>query len=275
VYNPLSGDTLYEHSLKLLETKATEVNPNNFSFVFMGDSWVGEGYTSEQMFQAALTEAKKQNPLFILHGGDAIFRGATNPETKFPRFLEWVNTYADGIPMFVVPGNHDSESLDGPSYKNFEFFIGPRRFNIVNNSLSLRLVGIDPCWTRTPQGNTYFLSDETLDFLNEALQIRKKRTFVISHVAPFAGKWRFSFENEDSAFRKGVSRFLSIISRKVSRVFVSHVHLYDSAVIKSIRYIFSGGAGAALVKEHTFHIIVVQVRNGVITHEFVPVGWTA
>jgi hypothetical protein len=67
---------LYEVSKTLLFEKAKKIkNPSEFSFVYMGDSWAGDGETSNAILTETFLEARKHNPLFIMHGGDAVFSG--------------------------------------------------------------------------------------------------------------------------------------------------------------------------------------------------------
>ncbi|WP_318504006.1 hypothetical protein [Bacillus sp. T3] len=69
-------DRLFEQSIEALKKKLPSVNPNNFRIVFMGDSWTGDGHSSNDMFEEALKVAKGLDPLAIFHGGDAVWTGS-------------------------------------------------------------------------------------------------------------------------------------------------------------------------------------------------------
>lgn len=280
--------TLFERSKELLNIQETQVDKSDFSLVFMGDSWAGDGHASNSIFIEALKEAKNHNPLCIVHGGDAVWTGSPeqikdgwkqqfqNGEFFIPSFLNLIDQEVPDIPVFVVPGNHDSEKRDIPAFENFKKFIGPDdlHFTIDVKRLKFRLIGLYTDFT-TDGVKTYLLTDSELDYLKSNLTNAPKNTFVALHVPPSAGKWKKKFKDVESTFVINANEFLDIIEDKVAKALVSHVHLYDTAEIKDTEFILSGGAGAPLVTNHKFHIVVIRIKKGKISHKIVPIGWSA
>ncbi len=168
---------LYEVSKALLFEKAIDIeNPSAFTFVYMGDSWAGDGETSNAILTEAFLEARKHKPLFILHGGDAVFSGTveqfetgrdyqTATGTKQVKsFRNLVDQYlfnpdpvkvgTDKIPIFVVPGNHEQNGLNGP-LDHFEELIGPKNFMINIPRLKLSIIGVKNLFRKQREDGTY------------------------------------------------------------------------------------------------------------------------
>lgn len=303
---------LFEISESILIEKVKKLkNPSEFTFVYMGGSWAGDGESSNSILIEAFKEAQKHNPLFILHGGDAVFSGTreqiligrdyvTETGTKhIQSFLELVDQYLinpdpkitkNEIPLFVIPGNHDQDRQNG-SLNNFTKYIGPVDFKLSNSRLKVSIIGVKNFFYVKKNGQIqmeYGFSINQLDTLHELLKDTHKYTFLGMHAPPRAGKWADPnyFPERESTFTTGLSSFLEAVKGKVSRVLVSHIHAYDQTIIQGIPYILSGGTGAPLVKygflsskskvaKEIFHIIVIKVKNGKITHRAIPVGWTA
>ena len=303
---------LYEVSKALLFEKAIDIeNPSAFTFVYMGDSWAGDGETSNAILTEAFLEARKHKPLFILHGGDAVFSGTveqfetgrdyqTATGTKHVKsFRNLVDQYlfnpdpvkvgTDKIPIFVVPGNHEQNGLNGP-LDHFEELIGPKNFMINIPRLKLSIIGVKNLFRKQREDGTYEtkygFTKKELKKLKEYLSQRQKYTFLSMHVPPHAGKWANPdyFRDADATFTIRLKGFLNTIKGKVSKVLVGHVHAYDQAIIEDTEYILSGGAGAPLIRpgflsskskvaKEEFHIVVIKVKNGKISKRVIPIGW--
>lgn len=307
---------LFEDSKALLFEKVRAIkNPSEFSFVVMGDSWAGDGETSNAILTEAFREARKHHPLFVLHTGDAVFSGTkeqfrtgrdyftaspVEPKHHVKSFLDLVDQYLlkpnpaklgnEKIPIFVVPGNHEQNGFNGP-LNNFVQLIGPTNFMINVPKLKFSLIGVKNFFRTGTGANTttkYGFTQGELNLLRRFLSNRQKYTFLGMHAPPHAGKWANPnyFTEDESTFRFGLRSFLNTIRGKVSKVFVGHVHAYDRETFQGIEYILSGGAGAPLVKlgflsskskvaKEAFHIVLITVKNGKITQRFIPIGWTA
>ncbi|MCF8568481.1 metallophosphoesterase [Alicyclobacillus tolerans] len=110
----------------------------NYNFVYMGDTWIAKSdncdvinYTGEFVFNDALVQAKKYNPQFVLHGGDAAFAGNRPSLLRFKN--EKVKKAFPSTRFYVSPGNHDAlfTTANGKrriSFNNFKQIINPLNF---------------------------------------------------------------------------------------------------------------------------------------------------
>ncbi|HEX9062181.1 MAG TPA: metallophosphoesterase [Clostridia bacterium] len=267
---------LYEQSLALLENRKIELDPDDYRIVFMGDSWVEKlksahyEYTSNDIFQVAMEEAKKQNPLLIYYGGDSVFTGTRE---LLENFIITKNKYAPSIPMFTAIGNHELEPVEnGPwSPENYKDIIGPVHYALNIPEYRFSLIVLDTMYHYVYK--EYGLTDEEILFLKSSLRGRQKNTFVATHVPPRTWKWN----GDGEAFTINRDRFLEEIEGKVSKAFVSHIHAYDTEKIKNTEFILSGGGGAPLNVYEVFHIVCVHIKRqkgkSTVTFEQIPVGW--
>ncbi len=280
-------------------------NPNEFTFVFMGDSWAGDGQASNSIFGLALSAVRslKNKPLFILHSGDSVFTGTVKEfktggiyTDKVPvkSLLQLINDPQKGvphIPFFIVPGNHDKTGINGP-LTNFRNHIGPTRFGIHLPRIKTSIIGLNnvkQLGLDKKNEPIYGFPATELSYLKKELEHSQKNTMLLMHVPPRIGKWANPnyFQDPESTFgntNDQLTRFLKEIRGKVSHVLLGHVHAIDTLMYQGTRYVISGGTGAPLVKEGIlkgaptpiFHIIEFKVRNGVIvSRRIIPIGDTA
>ncbi|GEM_PF-2309906 len=298
--------SLFRTSIKrLLRNVRTLKNPNEYTFVFMGDSWAGDGQTSNTIFGLALSAVRslKRKPLFILHSGDSVFTGTVKEfktggtyTDKLPvkSLLQLIQDRKKGvpdIPFFVVPGNHDQNGINGP-LTNFRTYVGPTRFGFNLPQIKTTIIGLNNIRQLGSDKNNqpiYGFPPTELSFLRRKLKVAQKNTLVLMHVPPRIGKWSNPnyFKDPESTFgnQNGqLTRFLSTIRGKVSHTLVGHVHAFDKLTYQGTRYVLSGGAGAPLVKQGflkgtrtpIFHIVEFTVRNGIIVkRRVIPIGFTA
>lgn len=262
----------YEQSLALLEKRKSDLNPDDYNIVFLGDSWVEKirsehyEYTSNDIFQVAMEEAKRENPLLIYYGGDSVFTGSRE---LLKNFVETKNSFAPEIPMFTAIGNHELEPAeDGPwSPENYKEIIGPVRYSVNVPEYRFTLIVLNTMYHYIYK--EYGLTDRDIHFLRESLNTSEKNTFVATHVPPETWKWRGAGE----AFTINRDKFLYEIAGKVSKGLVSHIHAYDTENIRGTEFILSGGGGAPLNVYELFHIVSINIRKDKVTFEQIPVGW--
>lgn len=292
--------TLFEQSLAQLENILNKRNPNNYNIVFLGDSWVGDGHVSNNIFEEAMKKAVQYEPLLIMHGGDIVFTGAIDPTTGRNPFEFFINTvnrlntdrHGNKVPFFVTPGNHElAPTPSGPwSIENYRNFIGPKElhFKIDLPKFNFTLVSLNTLYHFVR--NEYGLTDSELDFLEDSLRDANRNTFVAMHVPP--EEPRFDWVGSDAFPNgRGRTRFYEIIDGKVSKVLVSHIHDFQLAtkflrnkngfslpLFYAVDFILSGGGGATLNVGEINHIVVLNIKNNahgsIITPKLVPVGWT-
>jgi Icc protein len=265
--------SMYEKSLLLLEEKQKHLNPNNYNLVYMGDSWVGNnGYTSNEIFKDAMEEAKKYNPLFILHGGDLVFNGE---KENFNFFINTKNDVAPDLPLFVAIGNHDmvKQNTGDTAVANFKDIVGPLHFTLNIPAYNLTLIGLDSLYHH--EYSNYGLTEDELDYLMNNLQHRHRNTFVAMHVPPVTDTWVPEPE-DDTFFTRGSKAFFREVHGKISAALLSHIHAFKYTEYKCTNLYLSGGGGAALLKNEIFHILVINIRNhhgnNKISFEVIPIG---
>ncbi|WP_438433694.1 metallophosphoesterase family protein [Gorillibacterium sp. sgz500922] len=299
-----TNPTLFETSKARLLAKVRKLKTNEYTFIGMGDSWAGDGQSSNAIFASAMStiRALKQEPLFILHNGDAVFTGSEQefktggtysgvPVKSLLQLIQDPQKGVPDIPFFIVPGNHEHAGINGP-LTNFRKFIGPTHFGIHLPKIKTTLIGLDNSQQLRLKENgqsVYGFAPGELTFLANQLKKAQKNTVVTMHVPPRIGKWANPnyFQDETSTFgntRGQLSRFLSTVRGKVPQVLVGHVHALDHVCDQGTRYTLSGGTGAPLVKRGflkgapvpIFHIIEFTVKNGVIVkRRVIPIGETA
>jgi Icc-related predicted phosphoesterase len=257
---PMAGycSTLYERSLKKLESNLQTASPDDFMFVVLGDS-----RDNDEIFKKMLTAAAKLRPLFILHGGDTVFTGR---EKKFNHFLDIAESTLPDTPIFVVIGNHElTNNIKSPHGKQiFQEKIGPLNYVLDVKKLGMKIVALD--------NSLYELTPTQLQYLEEQLTSKRKYKFVIMHIPPETQKWQ-----HNHCFTKGADRLKQIMAeKKVSVAFFSHLHLYAQDEVKGVKYIITGGAAAPLhinvpFGEHSYHFIVVRVKDGKVSTEVIRI----
>ncbi|HUH66399.1 MAG TPA: metallophosphoesterase [Syntrophales bacterium] len=250
------SSTLYEKSLKKLEENLKTASPDDFMFIVMGDS-----RDNDEVFKKILSTAAKLRPLFILHGGDAVFTGR---EKKFDHFIDIAEGALPETPLFVTIGNHDLtnnvKSVHGKQI--FQEKIGPLNYALDLKKLGVKIVALD--------NSLYELTPIQLQYLEEQLTTKRKYKFVIMHVPPETDRWQ-----DSHCFTKGADRLKQILAeKKVSVAFFSHLHLYAQDEVKGVTYIITGGAAAPLQTrvsfgEHYYHFIVVRVKDGKVSTEVI------
>lgn len=252
----------------------------SYDFVYMGDTWIAKSntsslinYTGEFVFNEVLVQAKKRNPRFVLHGGDAVFAGDRPSLIYFKQ--QKVKKVFSSTKFFVAPGNHDAlyQTVNGKtriSFASFKQIIGPLDFTIKAPDLKVVVLNTQQI-VRNGQGNdriVYGLSNQQLNFLRRELANTKARFKVVStHVPP--EEWDKS--PQMNAIKQ---RFLKILSQyHVSMVLLSHEHEFKRYKVNNIPYIISGGAGAALNVGQLNHFVLLSVRGDKLTAKQIKVGW--
>jgi predicted phosphodiesterase len=175
---PLSGaETLHDRSLRKLQDRLAKTNPQDFTFIVLGDSRDGD-----ETFRKLLTMAASFHPLFILHTGDLTRTGA---KAEYDRFFGIVNDTVPDIPLFAVIGNHDIDRegiTQGTQKKAYTDRIGPLNYVLDIPPADLRLVALD--------NSEYNLTASQLTYLREKLEEKGALRIVAMHVPPEVGRWK-------------------------------------------------------------------------------------
>ena len=267
--------TMYEESLLLLAKKQQELNPQNYNIVYMGDSWVGEkSYTSNEIFNSAMEEALKHNPLLVVHGGDLVYNGE---QSNFDFFINFKNEIAPDLPFFVAVGNHDMDKqLTGDAaVANFKEQIGPLHFTLNIPRFNFTLISLDAL--NNHEYSNYGLNESELQYLSDNLLHRYQNTLVAMHVPPRTNRW-VPEPGDDTYFTLGSNNFFEEVEDQILAALVSHIHAFKTTKYKHTSLFLSGGGGAALLKKEIFHILVINIqtkshgKSSKVSFSVVPIG---
>lgn len=249
----------YERLMRALSVEPAP--PELFSFVVLGDSRNNLPVASK-VFEQAIAE----KPIMIFHTGDLV-RGGTVKE-YLENYLPLVDL-AHPVPVFAVPGNHERGSRH--DFAAFKALYGDVQFSFDYGAC--RFVGLNvsekTCVTRAD-----------LEFLEKELsKPGVKYKFVFFHVPPTYFEREVGI-NDPRGFEWNADEVRSILAKhQVTEVFMAHVHGYATAVIDSVRYTLTAGAGAPFdhrlpIKNRIFHYMVVHVMPDRVTQELVYMDMT-
>jgi hypothetical protein len=214
-----------------------------FSFVIAGDSGAWPDPTADAIFADLLDQTATRDPVFFANLGD--FAGPGTPE-RHDHYLELASRLQ--VPNVCLIGNHDLEdpgggeawtAVHGP--RNFHFAYGHTRFVAIDGASGQvgELGDTTPAETAGP-------SVEALRFLDETLAATTERQRVVLTHAPPHLDGHYAPQPE-CGFRQGEPEFLDIIrSHGVTLVCCAHGLGFDHHVHDGIRFVMTGGGGAAL-----------------------------
>jgi hypothetical protein len=216
-----------------------------FSFVIAGDSGAWPDPTADAIFSQLLRQAVELDPApaFFVNLGD--FAGPGTPD-RHEHYLELVRDLP--LPNVCLIGNHDLEdpagaeawaAVHGPT--NFSFAYGHTRFVAIDGASGQT----GPLGDTTPS-DTAGPGEAALRFLDEALEAATEPQRVVLLHAPPHLDGHYAPQPE-CGFRQGEPEFLDILARHdVRLVCCAHGLGFDHHVHDGIRFVMSGGGGAAL-----------------------------
>jgi Icc-related predicted phosphoesterase len=219
------------------------VDPNNFTFVVMGDV-----KDSTATFESLLDIAEKENPSFIIILGDMV-NHINQMDHKL--FIYEISEYASKMPFFIVPGNHDISLEEGFGLKDFERTYGPAQFYFAVGPYLFVFLNDLPGYNR---------NGEYLDFLEDTLRANNstaKKTFVFTHIPPSGISDLLECSGAPDS-----KRFTDIAQKyNVDYVFAGDHHGYVKTEKDSTIYTITGGGGARLKggKGRFHHIVEINI----------------
>jgi hypothetical protein len=216
-----------------------------FSFVIAGDSGAWPDPTADAIHSQLLRQIAGLDPppVFLANLGD--FAGPGTPD-RHEHYLDLVAGLP--IPSVCLIGNHDLEdprgaeawaAVHGPV--NFQFACGDTRFVAIDGASGQagELGDTTPPDTAGP-------SVEALRFLDDTLTATAEPHRVVLLHAPPHLDGHYAPQPE-CGFRQGEREFLEIVHRHgVELVCCAHGLGFDHHVRDGIRFVMSGGGGAAL-----------------------------
>ncbi|MBM3267419.1 MAG: metallophosphoesterase [Candidatus Sericytochromatia bacterium] len=198
---------------------------DRFDFVLVGDSRGGLDVLKREM-----AEIDRLNPAFVIYSGDLVGEGT---EQEYKDGLAVLRTIK--APVFPAVGNHERRN-DGIKWYyqyfgkdlDYSFDYGNWRFVSVDNS-------------------TGAVTDEQLAWMQAKLA-GPQRKIVFAHMPPPLGIWFVHpFRGKYKDFMKTVE------AAKVDACLFGHIHIFDKAEKRGIRYVVSGGGGAPLYRLPIFN----------------------
>jgi len=228
-----------------------------YTFAVIGDT---ESHTD--LYEKAMTEAKRRGASLMIHVGDVTGDGTTD---EFKAISAITGT--TGMPVYAAVGNHDiaiddsrelfTKYLNAP---NLAFNDGDVRFVILDNAD--RSVGF---------------SAETLAWLTDDIAVHPDARYIIAFHRPFDIPFGSIIgDDETAASRKTNEEFKRIIaSANVAAIFTGHLHAYLPYTIAGIpSYITGGGGGSvqqglAAFTKASHHFLLVRLTGTSLHAEMV------
>ena len=216
-----------------------------FSFVIAGDSGAWPDPTADAIFAQLLTQTAELRPAPVFFANLGDFAGPGTRE-RHEHYLELVAPLP--VPNVCLIGNHDLEDprgaeawavVHGP--RNFHFGYGATRFVAIDGASGQagELGDTTPADTAGPGVEALAFLDDTLAAAAEPHRV------VLLHAPPHLdGHYA---PQPECGFRQGEPEFLDILRRhEVELVCCAHGLGFDHHVRDGVRFVMSGGGGAAL-----------------------------
>lgn len=225
---------------------------------------IGDTETHNDLYEAALNEAKKRGAKFVLHTGDLIENGTDEEFIAARAVAERV-----GLPVHVAIGNHDYP--DDLSRAPFERYVHAP--NAVFEYDGIRFVTLDNADRKTG------FSEDTLSWLEDEFRARPSSRHVLVYHRPFDLPFSaLTGDDETPTSRASNERFISLFPlTKIDMIFNGHVHAYVPYTLNGIRaYVTGGGGGEAqdaisLLANTGPHFLMGTVRDDRIDTEVVQI----
>ncbi len=256
-----------------------------FSFVILGDSGAWRDPTADAIFAQLLRQTAdlRPAPVFIANLGDFAGPGTAD---RHQHYLELVAPLS--IPNVCLIGNHDLENPEGA--EAWAAVHGPRNFHFAYGNT--RFVAIDGASGQagelgdTTPPDTAGPSAEALRFLDVTLGATSEPHLVVLMHAPPHLDGHYAPQPE-CGFKQGEAEFLDIIRRRgVKLVCCAHGLGFDHHVRDGVRFVMSGGGGAALYLSYRnaggdrgalFHAVEITITEtaavrGRVFQAFAPPG---
>lgn len=243
-----SGTLSHPNTEAIKQIKVAD--PNDFTFVFLGDN-KGSGALFEEMLRGV---NKEKAAAFVIDDGDLVPNGK---QAEFTYFLDQIQKNLT-LPLVVAPGNHEVKSSGEALYNNI---FGPGHYSFRVGKTAILMA--DDASEKIDDAEAQWLTDE----LKAAADCTNR--LVVLHVPPFDPRGGNNHHCLDDASAKRLMEILK--AGKASYIFAGHIHLYFKGEWDGIPYVISGGAGASLVTkdpEHGFyHYLVVHVAGDKIEYQ--------
>ena len=113
--------------------------------LLLADTHLGLGENHFGAYERALEHARDVD--LVVHGGDVLYRSQVKPELVFRAFQPLKRIADRGVPVVVVPGNHERSAIPYPllaMHPGIHIFDRPRTFDFRVSDTSVAISGF-PC----------------------------------------------------------------------------------------------------------------------------------
>jgi exonuclease SbcD len=232
--------------------------------LLLADTHLGLGENHFEAYERALEHARDVD--LVVHGGDVLYRSQVKPGLVF-RAFEPLKRIADrGVPVVVVPGNHERSAIPYPllaMHPRIHIFDRPRTFRLRVNGTSVAISGF-PCERNGIR--------ERLDALLGACETLEAEVNLLavhqSIEGARVGPVDFTFRNGPDVIPRRA------IPRRFAAVLAGHIHRHQ--LLDHGTPVFYPGAtertSNAEAGETKGCVRLTLDRAGVRDWEFLPVG---
>ena len=95
-------------------------------------------------YHHALETARREGVDFVIHGGDLFYRSKVAQAIVVKAFEPLIELASDGIPVYIVPGNHERSRIPETLFsihENIHIFTKPMSFRTIAGGLTISLCG--------------------------------------------------------------------------------------------------------------------------------------
>lgn len=241
-----------------------------FFFIQMTDIQFGMhennlGYEQETfLYEKAVVEVNRLKPDFVVITGDLVHD--PNDQDQINEFKRITNTIDPGIPVYLIPGNHDVGQVpDDESMDKYHRYYGEDTFAFHHKGS--QFIGIN---TSLIKGEVSGMEQKQYEWLTDELAQRK----TANHVIVF-GHYPFFIQAFDEPERysnikpEHRDKYLSMFKEnQVSAIFSGHLHNNAQADYEGIQLVSTSAVGKPLANAPSgFRIIKVFPDR--IEHDYV------
>ncbi|AEK73424.1 metallophosphoesterase [Thermococcus sp. 4557] len=224
-----TGDTWVRFTTSEPSFSVVPREVGNYTVIAFGDHRPDGGTTLPGVFLKIRDMINDEgDALFIIDGGDLVYRGAVNEWAALLEEWKW------NRPIFLAPGNHEYRGegvnvyhmLFGPD--NYAFDLGKYRYIFINDV-----------------ENDYGLGDEVFAWLEGELEKAKeagKRPVLVLHAPPIDPRP----EGDHAMNPADGKRLLELMKEYNAFGIFSHIHMYWYGEEDGVQMLITGGGGAPL-----------------------------
>lgn len=232
--------------------------------LLLADTHLGLGENHFEAYERVLEHARDVD--LVVHGGDVLYRSQVKPGLV-DRAFEPLKRIADrGVPVAVVPGNHERSAIPYPllaMHPGIHIFDRPRTVSLRVNDVNVAITGF-PCERNGIRDRFDALMDACARVEADITLLAVHQSIEGARVGPV-----------DYTFRNGPDVIpRRAIPRRFSAVLAGHIHRHQ--VLDAGMPVFYPGAtertSNAEAGEVKGCVLLTLDRSGVREWEFLPAG---